>query len=132
MYLLTGGKLAGPPGRPALLLTTRGRLSGRRRTTPLLYLAEGDTLALVASFGGADVHPAWFLNLKANPDVEVRIGWKARQAMRAREATPEERERLWPRVVEAYRGYEKYQRKTERLIPLVILEFPGKAGKLEE
>ncbi len=108
---------------PVLLLTTTGRRSGRRRTVPLTYLEDARNLVLVASYGGSPTHPAWFLNLEANPEVEVQIG-RERRTMRARRGTPEERARLWPRVVEAYDGYASYQRRTCREIPLAILEAP--------
>jgi len=104
-----------------LLLTARGRKTGKARTTPLLYLQDGDRLVVVASKGGAPRHPAWFLNLAANPEVTVERG-RERLAMRAREADDEERARYWPQVVAMYPGYEKYQQKTSRRIPLVVLE----------
>ena len=122
LYRASGGKLGGIPGTPVLLLTTKGRRTGKPRTTPLLYLTEGESLVVVASFGGSDVHPAWFLNLEADPDAEVQIGRSARRQMRARRATAEERAGLWPRLTELYPGYAKYKRKTSREIPLVILE----------
>jgi len=89
--------------------------------TPLLYLRDGENLVVVASKGGAPKHPVWFLNLEANPDVEAEVG-RTRARRRARRATPEERERLWPKVVEMYGSYADYQTKTAREIPLVILE----------
>jgi deazaflavin-dependent oxidoreductase (nitroreductase family) len=122
LYRASGGKVAGSmKGAPILLLTTTGRKSGKRRTTPLLYLRDGDALAVVASEGGAPRHPAWFLNLQAAPDVEIEIG-REREPRRAREATPEERQRLWPRLVELYAPYASYQQKTSRTIPVVLLE----------
>jgi deazaflavin-dependent oxidoreductase (nitroreductase family) len=77
---------------------------------------------VVASRGGDDQHPAWFLNLRDNPDVEVSLAGKPKQRMRARAATPEERARLWPEVTSTYKGYAGYQTKTTREIPLVMLE----------
>jgi deazaflavin-dependent oxidoreductase (nitroreductase family) len=122
LYRLSGGKIAGSmKGAPILLLTTTGRKTGKARVTPLLYLRDGDNLVLVASKGGAPKHPVWFLNLEANPDVEVEVG-RTRERRRARSATPEERERLWSKVVEMYSSYADYQTKTAREIPLVILE----------
>ena len=122
LYRLSGGKIAGSmKGAPILLLTTTGRKTGKTRVTPLLYLRDGENLVLVASKGGAPKHPVWFLNLEANPDVEVEVG-RTRERRRARRAAPEERERLWPKVVEMYSGYADYQAKTAREIPLVILE----------
>lgn len=121
LFRATGGKVGGSLfGVPILLLTTTGRKSGKERTTPLVYLAKGEELVLVASSGGSDRMPAWYLNLRTNPTVQVQVGRRKRQ-MRARRATPEERARLWPKVVELYSGYESYQVKTDRRIPLVIL-----------
>ncbi|HEV2999914.1 MAG TPA: nitroreductase family deazaflavin-dependent oxidoreductase [Solirubrobacteraceae bacterium] len=110
-----------PFGPPMLLLDHVGAKSGTRRTTPLVYVADGDDLVLVASKGGYPKHPAWYHNLRANPDTTVQVG-SERRPVRARVASPEERERLWPRVVSVYAGYEEYQRATDRVIPLVILE----------
>lgn len=121
LYRTTGGKVGGSLfGAPILLLTTTGRKSGKRRTTPLVYLEQGEELVLVASSGGSDRMPAWYLNLRADPTVRVQVG-RHKRRMQARRATPEEREELWPKVVELYRGYESYRLKTERRIPLVIL-----------
>jgi deazaflavin-dependent oxidoreductase (nitroreductase family) len=83
---------------------------------------EGSTFVVVASRGGDDKHPAWFLNLRDNPDVEVAVQGKPKQRMRARIATPDERSELWPRVTKTYKGYAGYQTKTDREIPLVLLE----------
>jgi deazaflavin-dependent oxidoreductase (nitroreductase family) len=85
-------------------------------------LQEGTTIIVVASRGGDDSHPAWFLNLRDNPDVEVALHGKPKQRMRARIASPEERARLWPRVTADHKNYAGYQTKTEREIPLVLLE----------
>jgi deazaflavin-dependent oxidoreductase (nitroreductase family) len=105
---------------PVLLLTTAGRKTGRRRTTPLTYLDDVDRLVLVASYGGAPRHPSWYLNLTAQPEVEVTRGRRTVR-MQARTATPDERAELWPRVTSRYRGYAAYQERTTREIPLVIL-----------
>jgi deazaflavin-dependent oxidoreductase (nitroreductase family) len=122
-YRLTGGLIGHrvPGAPPSLLLDHVGAKSGTKRTTPLTYLADGDDLVLVASKGGNPHNPAWFHNLRAHPDVTVQVGSK-RRAVRARVATPEERARLWPKIVDLYGGYAGYQRRTEREIPLVILE----------
>jgi deazaflavin-dependent oxidoreductase (nitroreductase family) len=123
VYRATGG-IVGPriPGVPPMLLLDHvGAKSGKKRTTPLVYLDQGKDLVIVASKGGAPRHPAWFHNLKANPETTVQVGTK-RIPVRARVANPEERKRLWPEVVELYGGYADYQRRTEREIPLVILE----------
>jgi F420H(2)-dependent quinone reductase len=104
-----------------LLLDHVGAKSGKRRTTPLVYVPDGDDVVLVASKGGHPRNPAWFHNLRAHPDTSVQIG-SSRRPVHARVATSAERERLWPRVVDAYGGYAGYQRRTKREIPLVILE----------
>ena len=124
LYRLTGGRVgARVAGLPVLLLTTTGRKSGKPRTVPLSYLAHGDALVLVGSKGGAPRHPAWYLNLEANPEVDVQIGREHRR-LRARRAAAEEAERLWPAVLERSPGYAKYRAKTSREIPLVLLEKP--------
>jgi F420H(2)-dependent quinone reductase len=122
VYRLSGGKIGGIRGTEVLLLTTTGRRSGKRRTTPLIYIRDGQALVVVASFGGSDVHPAWYLNLEANPDVEVKIRREGSRPMRARRATPAESERLWPELTKVFGGYAAYREKTAREIPLVILE----------
>lgn len=110
-------------GMPSLELTTIGRKSGKPRSVMLTSpLREGDAYVVVASRGGDDVHPAWFLNLRDNPDVEVRVVGGPKQKMHARIATAEERARMWPKITEKYRNYAGYQKKTEREIPLVLLE----------
>ncbi|MDQ3720515.1 MAG: nitroreductase family deazaflavin-dependent oxidoreductase [Actinomycetota bacterium] len=110
------------PGLPQMLLLDHvGAKSGRRRTSPLVYAHDGDDLVIVASKGGHPRNPAWFHNLRANPDATVQVGAR-RIPVRARVATPAERERLWEKVVEVYGGYREYQRRTEREIPLVVLE----------
>jgi deazaflavin-dependent oxidoreductase (nitroreductase family) len=121
IYRLTGGRVAGRlRGGGILLLTTTGRKSGRRRTTPLLYVPDGDTLVVVASKGGAPSHPAWWLNLRSNPEAGVEVG-RRKLRVRATEATGPERDRLWRKAVEAYPAYEDYQEKTSREIPVVVL-----------
>ena len=122
VYRLSGGRIGGRflRGAPVLLLTTIGRKSGRPRTAPLLYLDDGDELVIVASKGGMSQHPVWFLNLEANPDVEVEVG-STRRRMRARRASDEEKAKLWPRLVAMYRDYDDYQARTDRNIPVVIL-----------
>jgi deazaflavin-dependent oxidoreductase (nitroreductase family) len=108
---------------PVLELTTTGRKSGQSRSVMLTSpLQEGSALVVVASRGGDDRSPAWFLNLRDNPDVEVRLQGKPRQRMHARVATAAERERLWPLVTADHKNYAGYQTKTAREIPLVLLE----------
>jgi deazaflavin-dependent oxidoreductase (nitroreductase family) len=103
-----------------LLLTTVGRRTNKPHTVPLLYLRDGGNLAVVASWGGRDNHPEWYLNLSAEPQVRVQVRSR-RMEMAARTASPEERDRLWPQVLAAYDGYANYQSRTDREIPIVIL-----------
>jgi F420H(2)-dependent quinone reductase len=110
------------PGGPSMLLLDHvGAKSGVKRTSPLLYLDDGPNLVIIASKGGHPRQPAWFHNLRANPETTVQVG-SERRPVRARVATPEERRRLWPRAVKAYGNYAQYQRRTGRQIPVVILE----------
>ena len=104
-----------------LLLNTRGRTSGKLHTVPLLYLLDGETPVVVASWGGRDYHPDWYLNLIAQPAATVNIGAVSR-AVVARTANRKERAIWWPRVQQAYRGYKLYQSRTRREIPIVLLE----------
>jgi deazaflavin-dependent oxidoreductase (nitroreductase family) len=126
---ISGGRLGSSAGgMPVLELTTKGRKSGQPRAVMLTSpVQEGDTYVVVASRGGDDQHPAWFLNLRDDPDVEVALAGKPKRAMRARVATPAERAELWPRVTATYKGYANYQTKTDREIPLVMLEPAGGA-----
>jgi deazaflavin-dependent oxidoreductase (nitroreductase family) len=124
LYRASGGLIGHhvPGVPPTLLLTHVGAKSGQKRISPLSYTkGDGDDLVLVASKGGYPKNPAWFHNLKAHPDTEVQVGREHRQ-VHARVATPEERKRLWPRVVDNWSDYAEYQKRTEREIPLVILE----------
>ncbi len=107
---------------PVLELTTIGRKSGEPRAVMLTApVVDGDTMVIVASRGGDPTHPAWYLNLRENPDVEVSLRHGPKRPMTARIANADERAKLWPRVVAAYKGYDGYQRKTTREIPLVLL-----------
>ena len=123
LYRATRGRVGHrfPGGPPVLLLDHVGAKSGTKRTTPLLYMTDGEDIVLVASKGGYPKHPSWFHNLLANPDTTVQVG-SARRGVHARVADPDERSRLWPVAVAAYGGYADYQRRAEREIPLVILE----------
>jgi deazaflavin-dependent oxidoreductase (nitroreductase family) len=125
LFRATAGRVGGRiVDSPVLLLNAVGRKTGRRRTTPLLYLRDGNRYVTVASNGGTRDHPVWWLNLKANPEATVEVG--GRQVwVRAEEAGQEEKARLWPRLVEMYPGYESYQRKTDREIPIVVLHPVG-------
>ena len=112
-------------GSPILLLHHVGAKSGTKRVSPLIYVPDGDDVVVVASKGGVDKHPAWFHNLRANPETEVELPREGRRRVRARVAGDEERERLWPKAVAIYKPYAEYQTHTERKIPLVILEPAG-------
>lgn len=108
---------------PALELTTTGRRSGRPRSVMLTSpLQLGDGLVVVASRGGDDTHPAWYLNLVADPDVQVARNGKAPVPMRARVMADDERAEHWPVVTNAHGVYARYQSRTDRVIPLVVLE----------
>ncbi|MDQ1385268.1 MAG: hypothetical protein QOG65_2647 [Actinomycetota bacterium] len=124
---VTGGKFGWEAGKmPVLELTTTGRKSGQPRAVMLTSpLQEGDTIVVVASRGGDDTHPAWFLNLRDHPEVEVAYKGAPKQPMRARVANAEERARMWPLVTADHKNYAGYQTKTTREIPLVLLEPPS-------
>jgi deazaflavin-dependent oxidoreductase (nitroreductase family) len=107
-------------GMTVLLLDHVGRKSGRRRTTPLLYLADSSDLVVVASRGGSDWMPAWWLNLKSTPRATVTFG-RTRRDVIAREASPGERAALWPRLLAAHPDYALYEKRTSRKIPVIIL-----------
>jgi deazaflavin-dependent oxidoreductase (nitroreductase family) len=121
-FRANGGKVGGPlQGTPLLLLTTTGARSGRRHTTPMMYLPDGDRFVVFASVMGAPNHPAWYHNLVAHPEVTVEVGAEAFEAT-AVVTTGEERERLWIRAVERYPFLAGHQAKTARQIPVVVLE----------
>jgi deazaflavin-dependent oxidoreductase (nitroreductase family) len=124
MLKLSGGRVGWQASKmPVLELTTTGRKSGQPRSVMLTSpYQDGPTVVVVASRGGDDHHPAWFLNLRDNPDVEVSLKGGPKQRMRARVATPEDRARLWPLVTAEHKNYAGYQTKTTREIPLVLLE----------
>jgi deazaflavin-dependent oxidoreductase (nitroreductase family) len=129
LFRITGGRFGGkwyvgaafPRGVPVCLLTTIGRKTGAPRTTPLLYIEDGSSVIVVASYGGMASHPLWYDNLVANPSVQVQVGRRVR-VMRARVATPDERAALWPRLVGHYADFASYQSWTPREIPVVICE----------
>ena len=108
-------------GAPTLILTTLGRRSSKPRRLALIYDQDGDRYVVVASKGGAEQHPDWYLNILDHPEVQVQV-MADRFRARARTATAEEHDVLWPRMVQIWPDYDKYQAKTERQIPLVILE----------
>lgn len=125
LYRTTGGRALGQVmNAPILLLTTTGRKSGVARTTPLIYLRDGADLAVVASNGGSDRTPAWWLNLQQRADGEVQIGAE-RTRVTARQATAAEQARLWPLLNGIYPEYETYQKNTARPIPVVLLTPAG-------
>lgn len=108
-------------GMQTLLLTTRGRRTGKLRRTALIYGRHGDRYLVVASNGGAKRHPSWYLNLVENPEVGLQVGSDTFGA-RARTAAADEKPRLWRLMASIYREYDRYQEKTSRDIPVVILE----------
>ena len=121
VYRMSGGRLFAKLGEaPMLLLTATGRRSGKPRTTPLLYVEDGDGFAVVASFGGAPEHPSWYRNLEKNPKVTLQIENRV-IPVTASTATPEEKKRLWPRLTAIYPDYDTYQKETTREIPVVVL-----------
>jgi len=126
IYRRSGGRMAGhlpgwPQARVALVDHTGAR-TGRARTSPLMYHGDGDSIVVAATKGGQPTHPAWYHNLMANPETTVQVGSEVRE-VRAREATAEERERLWPEFVAFYPGYEFFRTHAgDRRIPIVILE----------
>ena len=129
IYRWTGGLLgstwrvgsAFPWGVPVLLLTTTGRKSGQPRIAPLLFIEEGDNVILIGSQGGLPKDPLWYRNLQANPACGVQIK-RRKMRMTARTATPDERKRLWPKLVAHYSDIASYETWTDRVIPVVILE----------
>lgn len=108
-------------GVPTLLLTTHGRKSGKLRRTALIYGKDGDNYLLVASNGGSQTHPLWYLNLDADPNVELQVGAEKFPA-RARTANAREKPRLWKIMADLFPRYNLYQEKAGREIPLIILE----------
>jgi deazaflavin-dependent oxidoreductase (nitroreductase family) len=121
LYRASGGRIGRSLKKaPILLLTTKGRKTGKMRTTPLLYGRDGDNLVLVASVGGAPQNPDWFYNLKGQK-AEVQIG-REKLRVKARIAEGEERERLWAQMVQIWPDYAEYQKKTTRRIPVVVLQ----------
>ena len=121
LYRMTGSPFFANLGQvPTLLLTAIGRKSGKPRTVPLLYVATDDGYAIVASFGGAPQHPAWYLNLQKTPQASVQIEDRV-IPVTAITATPEEKKSLWPQFTAIYPDYNNYQVATERNIPVVLL-----------
>ncbi len=125
VFRASKGKVFGRAGgMPVVELTTTGRKSGKPRATMLTApVVDGDRVVLVASYGGDDRNPAWYLNLTANPEVTVTTGGSTR-TMVARTASAEEKAELWPQITATYKGYAGYQTKTDRPIPVVICDPP--------
>jgi deazaflavin-dependent oxidoreductase (nitroreductase family) len=129
VYRLTGGRIGGTwrvgaawrKPVPICLVEHRGRRTGKLRTSPLVYLRDGDRVVVVASQAGRPEHPLWYRNVQADPDVTVQIRGD-RRTMRAHTADPSERAELWPRLVALYSDYDSYQSWTDREIPVVVLE----------
>lgn len=122
LYERLGGRIVARSGRTRiLLLTTVGRRSGESRVAPLLYVEDGPNCVVVASNGGTEKVPGWWLNLKAKPEGRVQCG-RERHAITAREATAEETARLWPKLTAAYDFFDDYRARTRRAIPVVVLE----------
>ncbi|MGV0051761.1 nitroreductase family deazaflavin-dependent oxidoreductase [Mycobacterium colombiense] len=122
IYKLSNGKFGGTFQKaPVALLTTTGRKTGEPRVSPLLYLREGNRVILVASKGGSDKHPLWYLNLKADPKVSVQIKDEVLQ-LRARDATEAERAEYWPKLDHMYPSFDDYRAWTDRVIPIVICD----------
>jgi deazaflavin-dependent oxidoreductase (nitroreductase family) len=107
-------------GAPILLLTTTGRRSGKQRTTPLIFATDGDDRLVVASMGGAPMHPQWYLNLEAHPRAEIQLEGEHIPVV-ARTASAEEKPRVWRLVNETWPNYDVYQSRTERAISVVLL-----------
>lgn len=128
---VSGGRLGTRFGSAqSLELTTVGRRSGEQRSVMLTApLQLDETLVVVASRGGDDIHPAWFLNLRQNPDVLVAVGTAERRPMTARVASADERARLWPQIVDRAAQYGRYQSRTTREIPVVLLEPTDTEGR---
>jgi deazaflavin-dependent oxidoreductase (nitroreductase family) len=122
LYRVSGGRIGGRLwDLPVVLLTTTGRKSGKQRTVPLCSLRDGEDVIVIASYGGLDQPPAWWLNLEANPNAELLNG-RTRRTVTARNAAPEERARLWAEVTARAPGYLEYEQRTTREIPVVILQ----------
>jgi len=120
-FRANGGQTSGPfKGAQLLLLTTTGAKSGKVGTTPLVYTKDGDNFVIIASMGGAPKNPAWYHNIKANPEVTLEVGTEKFQA-KASEATGPERERLYAQQAAMMPAFNEYKEKTSRTIPVVVL-----------
>lgn len=123
LYRWTGGK-AQVPKYPTLLLTTRGRKTGKLRTIPLIYIQDGDCYVIAAAYAGSDQNPTWWLNLREAQEAEIQV-MRKQLRVRAEEATAQARDALWPRLVAMYPYFVDYQARTQREIPVVVLRPAG-------
>ena len=119
LYRLTGGR-AQVPGYPTLLLTVSGRKTGKPRTAPLVYVTDGERFVVAAAYSGSETDPVWWLNLRDRGEAVVDVGSKTVR-VRAALATPDERERYWPRLVAVYPPFTEYQKRTTREFPVIVL-----------
>ena len=120
-YRASGGRIGGRLwDLPVVLLSTTGRRTGKQRTVPLCSFRDGDDVVVIASYGGLDQPPSWWLNLEADPHAELTDG-RTRRDVTARNADPDDRARLWAEVTARAPGYLAYERRTTREIPVVIL-----------
>ncbi len=121
IYRLTGGKVMGSFGaNPILLLDMVGRKTGKKRTTPLMYIRDGNNYVITASAGGADINPAWYYNLKGNPETTIQVLGNKINVI-AQEASPDKRKRLWTQLTSLAPQFKQYEKKTKRTIPMFIL-----------
>ena len=122
VYRATGGRIGArlPGAPPILLLDHVGARSGKKRTTPLVYMPDGENFVVVGAKGGYPRHPGWVHNLRAHPDTDAQVG-SQQHRVHATQATPEERQLLWPKAVEYNPAWGRYQRRTKRTLPVVIL-----------
>jgi deazaflavin-dependent oxidoreductase (nitroreductase family) len=118
MYRRTSGKLGG--GEHLLILTTNGRKTGKKRSTPVFYFRDGENYIIIASAGGAKNDPLWWLNLQNTPQANIQIGDKF-LLVTARQAEGEERQRLWSIIAADYKNFVSYQKRTSRVLPVIIL-----------
>ena len=120
-YKLSGGRIGGRIHKAdVLLLTTTGRKTGKKRTTPLLYVRDGNRLVIIASNGGRPIDPSWWMNLKRNPIAMVQVK-RLKETIYAQRAIGSEKERLWRLMTNVYPAYDNYLKKTDRDIPVVVL-----------
>ncbi len=120
LLVLSRGRLSMSPGQPILLLVTMGAKTGKRRPTPLLYLQDGERIVVIASNGGRERHPAWYYNLRKNPEARVYVGGRIGTFV-AREVSGEERTVLWHKAVDYFEGFTLYEQRTTRHIPIFVL-----------